>query len=252
MEIAPGIHLVDRLKGSNVYLLVDDRLALVDTGMPGNTQVILDYVRTLGRTPEELTHVVITHGHLDHAGSAAELRRLTGAKVVAHRAETARRSDGASVLKVDYSKTKPLIRALSHLVRFRPCVIDVPVDDGDALPYLGGLRLVHTPGHTRGSMCPYLERRGVLFVGDTIINNKDRLSRPLPLGSDTSESEESLLKLSQLDFETCCFGHGPTITAWAREMVAYFVANHPTSPLWFRMLRRRHDLARFSARFWKK
>jgi len=252
MEIAPAIHLVEHLRGSNVYLLEDDRLALIDTGMPGNSEAILSFIRSLGRDPAELAHIVITHGHMDHAGSATELRRMTGAKVVAHTGETARKRDGTSVLNVDYSEAKPWVRGLSHLVRFTPCVVDVPAKDGDTLPYLNGLQVVHTPGHTRGSMCPLLVERGVLFVGDTIINNKDRLSRPLPLGSDTRESEESLARVAQLDFETCCFGHGPTITAGARDLVADFVRSHPSSPLWFRMLRRRHDLARFSARLWKR
>ena len=253
MEIAPGVFLVDRVRGSNVYLLVDSRLALIDTGMPDNSSTILSFIRSLGRDPGELAHIVVTHGHIDHAGSAAALRRLTEAKVVAHRDEVALTHDGACMLEASSSgRYGPAMRALSRIGRFEPCPVEAAVNESESLPYLGGLRIIHAPGHTRGSLCLLLEKRGILFVGDTIINNKDRLSRPLPFGADRDQSEQSLAKLAQLDFSTCCFGHGPPLTSAARITVAGFVNNSPHTPLWRRIVKRRHTLVGFGLRLWRR
>ncbi len=251
MEIAPGIHLVDKVRGGNVYLLVDRRLALVDTGMPGNGAAVLGYIRGLGRDPGELDYILITHGHIDHAGSAAELRRLTGAKVVAHRDEVSPGPDASYLLAPPSNgRPGPVLRLLSRLGRFEPCPVDVAVGDADTLPCFGGMRVVHTPGHTRGSMSLLFEEHRVLFVGDAIISNRDRLSRPLPFGADREESERSLAKLAGLTFDTCCFGHGRPLTSTAMETVASFAANPPTSRLWQRLAARRQELATFMVRMW--
>jgi hydroxyacylglutathione hydrolase len=87
MEIAPGIFLIDGTRGGNVYLLVDEKLLLIDTGMPGNAGRILQFIRGLGRDPNELEYIIVTHGHPDHIGSLRELQALTRAKTLAHRNE---------------------------------------------------------------------------------------------------------------------------------------------------------------------
>lgn len=226
---------MDGIRGGNVYLLTDRRMALIDTGMPGNAARILGFIERLGRDPGELEHIVLTHWHIDHAGSAAELQRLTGAMTVAHRDELAWAPGGRRL----------------PAPGLHPCSIDLPVTGGEVLPYLGGLRLVHTPGHTRGSVSVLLERDGVLFVGDTIINNEDRLSRPLPFGSDRSQSERSLEKLARLDFGVCCFGHGPPAKSEVRERVTSFAENCPMTPLWWRITRNWRRLFRFGFRLWR-
>ncbi len=236
MEIAPGVFLVDGVRGGNVYLLIDDQMALIDTGMPGNAAHILGFIYRLGKDPGELAHIVLTHWHIDHAGSAAELQRLTGAKTVAHRDELASARNGKWMLAPGLD----------------PCSIDVPITDGEVLPYLGGLRLVHTPGHTRGSVSAFLERDRVLFVGDTIINNEDRLSRPLPLGSDKSKSERSLERLAGLDFSVCCFGHGPPVESEVHQRVMSFAAHYPSTPLWWRVARSWRRLLQFAIRLWRR
>jgi len=249
MEVVAGIHLVDCLRGGNAYLIADQRLVLVDTGMPGNGDAVLDFMRRLGRQPHELEHIVLTHGHIDHAGSAAELRRLTGARVVAHVEEGTRLDDGTLVLRGDATgETRPLLRAVSPFGRFQPCPIDVPADDGDELASAGGIRILHTPGHTPGSISIFAERCRVLFVGDAIVSNRDRLSRPLPFGAHRGQSEQSLRKLAQLHFDVCCFGHGVPVTAAADELVRALADNPPETPLLRRVIFRRRDLAGFGLR----
>ncbi len=236
-----------------MYLLVDDRLTLIDTGLPGNSASILRFITNVGREPRELAHIVVTHGHIDHAGSAADLRRLTGAKIVFHRDEAVHCPDGAPVIRTALNRrTSPAYRVLSRIGRFEPCPVDVLVDDGDIISSLGGLRIIHTPGHTPGNMCLLIDKLGILIVGDTIINNKDRLSRPLPFGADREQSEKSLTRLAQFDFSICCFGHGPPLTCAAAAAVRDLAGYHPSTPLWRRVVRGHRALVRFGLRVGKR
>lgn len=217
MELCSEVHRVKGVRGGNVYLLGDDVLALVDTGLPGNTDAILRYVRSLGRRPEEVRYILLTHHHPDHAGSLADLKRATGATAVAHPAETWFDGEGHAFLA-------PSHRALFRGRFFRRrAAVELLVEDGDVVPVLEGLQVIHTPGHTSGGLCFYLPQRQVLFTGDMVLNNEDRLSRPLP-GRDRSHYEESLRRLASLDFEVGCFGHGPPLLEGAGERVRQMVA----------------------------
>lgn len=84
MEIVEGVHQVDGVD-ANVYLTIDgEELTVVDTGMPKSAKKILDYVHKTGREPSSISRILLTHCHIDHVGSAQELKRLTNAKVGVH------------------------------------------------------------------------------------------------------------------------------------------------------------------------
>jgi glyoxylase-like metal-dependent hydrolase (beta-lactamase superfamily II) len=301
VEIVPGVHLVEGMRGSNVYLLVGDELVLIDTGMSGNTDNVMKYIKELGREPEDLASIIITHGHIDHMGSLYKLRDVTGAKTIAHADEVMVNREGKYVLSpfIEASHviwillvlwlvrlalrfsgieiplfvtiitraisitilllifgfiTVPrlrLERALFRFGKFERRSIDNVVRDGDVLPYVGGLRVIHTPGHTPGSMSLLLAQSRVLIAGDTIINNKDRLSRPLPLRADRDESEQSLQKLAQLDFDVCCFGHGPPLYS-AKERVRELAMYYPRTHLLWRIVRNWQRLVRFGMELFRR
>jgi len=88
MEIIPGIHQVDRVNG-NAYILIRDRLVIIDTGIPGSGKTILSYIRdTLHRKPDEIRTVILTHFHTDHIGGVRELKKAApGLKTAVHEAE---------------------------------------------------------------------------------------------------------------------------------------------------------------------
>ena len=99
MELAPGVHRLENVNGSNVVLLADEQMAVVDTGIAGNGEAIVEEIRKLGRSPSDLRWIIVTHFHFDHSGSAAELHELTGARIVAHSAETLAGEDGTLQLR---------------------------------------------------------------------------------------------------------------------------------------------------------
>ncbi|HML02198.1 MAG TPA: MBL fold metallo-hydrolase, partial [Candidatus Bathyarchaeia archaeon] len=89
MEIIEGIHRVDEASANmahaNVYLLINgEELAIIDTGTAGNAKKTVEYIQKLGHQPTDVKTIILTHFHMDHMGSAKELKDLTNAKVAAH------------------------------------------------------------------------------------------------------------------------------------------------------------------------
>ena len=118
-----------------------------------------------GVGPRDVRAILLTHGHIDHAGGLAELKAWTGAPIYAHPLEQAH-IDG----RFPYAGFSKLCGALEAAGRvatnFRPTRIDVPLVDGDELPFWGGLRVVHLPGHTLGHCGFYSAKHDLLFSGD--------------------------------------------------------------------------------------
>jgi hypothetical protein len=85
-QVVPGVYRIS-LGYVNAFLLVADDLTLIDTGFPGDGETILEAVRSLGRRPEEIKRVLVTHCHSDHAGGLATIRRATGAPAYMHPAD---------------------------------------------------------------------------------------------------------------------------------------------------------------------
>ena len=97
----------------------------------------------------------------------------------------------------------------------------IPIEDGDVLPMLGGLRVVHTPGHTPGSVCFYGARDRVVFVGDTLQRRFGRVSFASSLYSDDiALARRAVQRLASLDVETVVFSHYPPLTEGASETLA--------------------------------
>ncbi len=203
MELIDGVHLVEGVGGANCYVIVDDKSghAIVDPGFGSSAKAIIAYLAENGLDPGRLTRIVLTHQHPDHCGGAVELRERTGAQVVTHALEAETR-DGR--LYVRRGPFHPLGTAL----RRQPIPVDWTVVDDEVLPVRGGLRVVHTPGHTAGSICLFLVEERVLFAGDIIVGQPDRLSRPL---IKRRGYEASLTRLAALPTRVALLGHGP---AW--------------------------------------
>lgn len=207
MEIHPGIHQVPGLRWSNAYLLVDEeRLTLIDAGVPGDANKLLRYIKEIGISPHRLEQVVLTHSHPDHTGPIERLRRDTGAVITAHPNDTLSSQHHAS--PVLHYPGQPL--SLGWQVPFLHGIpVQRLVQDGDTIPVLGGLQVIHTPGHTPGSICLYAAQHGVLFTGDTLLSDGLCFRRPVPFpGTNFRDYRASVERLSSLQFEVACVGHG--------------------------------------------
>jgi glyoxylase-like metal-dependent hydrolase (beta-lactamase superfamily II) len=215
--------------GANVYLLLDSKLTLVDTGFRGRTWHILRAVRRLGYSPSDVANIIITHHHADHVGSLAKLKRATGARVIAHSAD-APYIDG-SLPQPGPARPHWLSRAVAPLHRVwgaTPTAVDIVVAEGDELPILGGIKVLHTPGHTPGSICLLLQQEGTVIVGDLLVN---RFGLRLPswlFTVDIGQEIRSIRSLAGIEFESICFGHGSPILRGAQPAVSAFAGKLET------------------------
>ncbi|KUH84950.1 MULTISPECIES: MBL fold metallo-hydrolase [unclassified Mycobacterium] len=205
--------------GWQVYVWRDgDSVTLIDTGAPGSGPAISDAVPGIDR-------IVLTHGHVDHTGSAAQLRESTGATVMAGAGDAAAIRAGAALPPPVFEEWELPIH--ERVAAGLPAAADpVPVDrelhDGDVLDFGGGAEILSVPGHTEGSVAIHLPRHGVLLTGDTIAN-----VGTVMLGTfnqDRARTVASFGRLAALDVDTACFGHGEPIVSGAgarlREVAA--------------------------------
>ncbi|MFC3990194.1 MBL fold metallo-hydrolase [Actinoplanes siamensis] len=222
-EVVDGVFEL-RLGFGNVNVNVhavrtDDGVVLVDTGLPGQTAVIERALRGIGRHLGEVTAILLTHHHPDHAGSAAQVRERTGARLIAHAAE-------APFVNGAFPAEEPAGRLKKFLFRRIGRVEPTRVDQlaGDGAEPIPGFTALHTPGHTRGHLCFLLDRAGgVLFAGDAAASSGGRVTG-LTVVADPERAVQSLARLAERDFEHAVFGHGPAISGGAaarfREAVA--------------------------------
>ena len=205
MEIVPGVHGV-RVIGATVHLIVEDEVTLIDAGYRGSGTLVKRYLARLGRGFGDITRIICTHGHPDHIGGAREIARVTGAAVYIHPADGERLHIG--VREVLARRTPGHVIALFT----RRLHDSRPLTHGQTLPVLGGLRVVHTPGHTPGSVCLYAAQRRLLFTGDLLQLEGGRLRPPhLVFSDDLLEARESVEKVAQLDIDTICLAHYPAL-----------------------------------------
>ena len=149
------------------FLLVGDGLVLIDCGMPNQAPAFERALAKLSVRPSDIGLIVLTHGHSDHAGSAKEIKQLTGAPLAVHERERAWLEQGQAPLPPGVTAWgRAFVRLLSHAgpALVPATTVDLPLtDDGLALADYGiAGRVVYTPGHTLGSVSVLAgERRGV-------------------------------------------------------------------------------------------
>lgn len=173
--VAP-FHRFSTLFVSNVYLLdggPGDRW-LVDSGHWTERWQLLRELRATGIQPSELTGVLLTHRHSDHAGNAAFLQREYGAKVLCHRADAAV-LDGSVARPVMGQRGSVLERALCAVENRFPARlrVDRALDDGDSA---ASLEVHHVAGHTEGSVFYRHAATGCLLTGDTLLTARPPLT----------------------------------------------------------------------------
>jgi len=176
-KAAPGTIQTIPGRGANAYLIKGEAgWILVDTGMKGSAGGLLKAVGGLGIDARTINLIIITHAHPDHYGELARLKRLTGAKVMAHRYESSFIESGRSSPIVAQTAKGRLINAVSPRWKLESAKVEIIVDDELDLSAFGVRgRVLSTPGHTRGSLSIVLED-GTVLVGDQFRGGAGRLT----------------------------------------------------------------------------
>ncbi len=218
--VAPGIHQL-RVIGSRVTVIAGDGdVAVVDTGSPGSFGAIASGFKALGLKLDHVRWIILTHFHPDHSGSLGKLAQETGAQVAMHALEWPILS--GQIVASPFTNhvvarlTDPVVQQLYDV----PPRVDRLLQDGDDI-LLGNpdkLTVIHTPGHTPGSISLLATPQRTLIIGDALQHKSGRLGPPAPgVTRDRAQALQSARKLLDLDVEALCFGHYPPITNGAHE-----------------------------------
>lgn len=211
--VIEGVHII-QMGFANAFLIeADDGLTLIDAGYPDKEVAVFETIRELGRSTDQLKHLIFTHGHPNHIGSAARIVRQTGARTYMHPLDIPLAESGGP-----FRPLRPAPGLLRRMLckfffdpakRMEPIAIDQSLKPGEILPVAGGLEVIHTPGHCAGHVALLWRPGRMLFAGDVCMNIVG-LSDPIGF-ENQEEGRASQRKLASLSFEAAGFGHGRPI-----------------------------------------
>ncbi len=203
MELTPGIHSLHvpmtgeffvRAFPPNVYLVMDGEGVFIDTGYNADDAVDqrLDYLKSIGSP--SISHIILTHPHVDHLGGAERFKKVTGAKILIH-------ADDADVANEEFEDTR----------------VDETFKGGEVVR-VGSteLELIHTPGHTHGHTCVLKRDDRALFTGDHILGTGT--TAVSPDRGDMARYMDSLRKLQGLEISALYPGHGQPVKEPQRKI----------------------------------
>lgn len=217
-EIISNVFTFQGLILGRIYAIKDhDGLTLIDTGMEGIHNKVINQLQKAGYAPSDVKRIFITHAHTDHLGSLPQLQALTGAEVYSHELD------------------KPVIQGEEYIVRppkglrfpekkVPPTPVHHTYADGDVMPILGGLHVIHTPGHSPGHVAFWQPERKILFTADLIFRMMNYMTLPWAIFTVDQEANKQQIKrvMSMVQPEVLLFGHGDPITKDANAKLVAF------------------------------
>ena len=218
MEILSDVHWIEGVT-ANTYLLQGDQTTLVDTGTPGKQDNILSYLQNvLKGKPEDIKTIILTHHHIDHTGSLYELKKITNANVAAY-------IEDVDIISGEKPSSDPIYmrfvsRLMATFTSYKFIKPDIGLHENDMVD---NYMVIHTPGHTPGSIALYNSDNGVIFVGDTLTYDGNKVGGPPSfLINDREALKKSVKKISDYNPKIMLSGHGKPLTEDTTEMIKDF------------------------------
>lgn len=240
MKIADGLETLELTvnvmgRQNTIYptLIWDNNtVILVDTGYPGLAGELQTVVEKTGVSFSRLNKVILTHQDIDHVGGLPEILAKSPNKieVLAHEIEKPYIEGDKPLIKADQAKTAKMLESMPEEQRQRlmalfanppKAKVDTTVEDGEELPYCGGIVVIAAPGHTPGHIVLYHKQSKTLISGDALnIANGQLVGPNPPMTFDIKEAMQSLKKLAQYDIETVISYHGGVYNGKVQERIA--------------------------------
>jgi glyoxylase-like metal-dependent hydrolase (beta-lactamase superfamily II) len=207
----------------NSYAFVesDGSVTLVDCGLKRAPAKIVAALAHMGKQPSDVNRIVLTHMHSDHVRGAADMAAKTGAQVAAH-ADDATYGPAGRAPALD--RTLLLGRLFNRTPqKFRPFEVGQELRNGQLIEAGGGLRVVHTPGHSPGHISLLHEPTRLLITGDAVFNVLGLRYSLKVFCSDYRMSRQTAHLLGELEYDVAAFTHGPEIKETPREKIRAFL-----------------------------
>ncbi|MDA1753868.1 MULTISPECIES: MBL fold metallo-hydrolase [Bacillus] len=203
MEIAKGVEML-QLEFQEfiihpILLWNDEMAVLIDTGFPGQFEDIQVEMERVGVSVDKVKVVILTHQDIDHIGSLPNVLEngVSDIKVYAHELDKPYIEGDLPLLKDVHVENPPKGKVSDTVI------------DGQELPYCGGIRILHTPGHTPGHISLYLKQSKTLIAGDSMYSVNGKLGGiHAPTTLNIKEAQESLKKYLNLDIKSVVCYHG--------------------------------------------
>lgn len=209
----------------NGFMLRDDdgQVTLIDMGIASSGKKVIAALRSVGSDPSDVTRLLLTHCHPDHAGGAAYVAQETGRPVDLHAGDAEYVRSGTQPDVDPSSRIGRLLRKLPE-PKVEKVTVGEELSDGQVIPFAGGIRVIHTPGHSPGHASYLHEGSGTLITGDAIFNVLGRRWPMKMLCSNFAMTKKTAHRLGELEYSTAAFTHGPEITDQPREAIRRFLA----------------------------
>ena len=176
-------------------------VVVIDAGMkPDAVERITSELSSFGKGWKDVKLVLITHKHGDHVKNLPRVKELTSAPIEAHKLEA------------------PLIeKAMGVKVE--------GLEDGEVLPFCGGIEVIHIPGHSEGNACYYLPKKSAMIAGDTVFGDAEGnlMAPPERYCLDVKQATKGIRRLLDYDFDTLLYTHGKDVMKDAKKRVAELV-----------------------------
>ena len=233
VDIRSDLRMVlDSGTGQAYLLRRGTQAVLIDTGIAGQGDAIAGALAAWGLDREVLTHVLLTHWHPDHVGSAAEVGNWPNAQIWAHRLD-------APIIRGHSYGTFPSLtpteqQFYAQIAGTVPSADAARVDrelGDDEYPEGLGARVIYTPGHTDGSIAFLFEEADVLFTGDVATEQQGQVVLG-PFDNDRPTARQSFRKFADIEVDIVCFGHGqPLVGEETNKLKAAAKADEVPDPL---------------------
>ncbi|CAM3923328.1 MBL fold metallo-hydrolase [Alicyclobacillus pomorum] len=240
MKIANGVEALDvsvNMMGRQMVihptlLWDEDEVILVDTGMPGQLAEIRAAMEHAGVPFDKLSKVILTHQDLDHIGGLPAILKAVDhpVEVLAHQEDKPYIEGDKPPLKMNPERVAKMLESVPAEQRQRvqalfgtpiTAKVDKTVEDGEVLPYCGGIMVIFTPGHTPGHISLYLHESKTLITGDALVAANGELLGPNPeVTPDMETALKSLKKFTKYDIETVICYHGGVYKENANQRLA--------------------------------
>ena len=211
----------------NSYAVInsDSSVTLIDCGLEGSSKRLIKDLARIGKHPKDVMNIVLTHAHDDHIGGAAQMINVCEVKnVLMHEDDSHLLPTGRTPSRDDSRLSGKIMKILPER-KYEPFSVTKRLKDGEVIDAAGGLKVIHTPGHTSGHISLLHLESETLITGDSIFNMTSRITWALSgFCVNFNQSKETAKRFLDLDFKNACFTHGPEIRDVGKQKIKQFLS----------------------------